>query len=167
MGEVKGETFMRMLVALVESVLLYGTEVGSAVRVVKSSWEAEAQGHSKLEKMLDTGCKLRCVDVASKRVWRIVAKLRGGMAELRVKTGRWCGLKRVERLCKQCMQQDIEDKEHFLLKCWSVTEEREVMQRYLIESVEGFQEMSDRLNVAVMQDYTCREERVGRMLEKM
>ena len=130
MGEVKGETFMRMLEALVESVLLYGTEVGSAVRMVKSSWEAEAQGHSKLDmlqRLLNTGCKLRCVDVISKRVWRIVAKLRGGMAELRVETGRWCGLKREERLCKQCTQQFIENEEYFLLKCWSVMEEREVM----------------------------------------
>ena len=140
------------------------------MRMVKSSWEAEAQGHSRLDmlqRLLDTGCKLRCVDVTSKRVWRIVVKLRGGMAELRVETGGWCGLKREERLCKEYMQQVIENEEYFLLKCWSVKEEKEVMQRYLIESVERFQEMSDRLNIAVMLDYTCREERVGRMLEKM
>ena len=34
--------------------------------------------------------------------------------------------------------------------CGCVTEEREVMERYMIESVEGFQEMSDKLKVAVM-----------------
>ena len=34
--------------------------------------------------------------------------------------------------------------------CECVTEEREVMERYMIESVEGFQEMSDKLKVAVM-----------------
>ena len=37
------------------------------------------------------------------------------------------------------------------------------------EIVAGIQEMSDRLYVVVMLDYTyaCREEKVGRMLEKM
>ena len=45
-----------------------------------------------------------------------------------------------------------------------VTEEREVVERYLIESVEGYQEMSDRWKVVVVLDYACREERVGRMI---
>ena len=45
--------------------------------------------------------------------------------------------------------------------------EREVMEMYLSESVEGFEDMTDRLKVAVMLDYACRDGRVGRMLEKM
>ena len=45
--------------------------------------------------------------------------------------------------------------------------EREVLEMYLSESVEGFEDMTDRLKVAVMLDYACRDERVGRMLEKM
>ena len=36
---------------------------------------------------------------------------------------------------------------------------------YLIESVEEVKEMSDRLKVAVMLDYSCREKRVGRIPE--
>ena len=142
----------------------------SAVRSVKSSWEAEAQDRSKLDvlqRLLVNGCKARCVDVASKSVRRIVAKLRGRTAELRVETGRWCGLKRDERLCKQCTKQEVEDEEHFLLRCGDMMKEREVMEMYLSESVEGFEDMTDRLKVAVMLDYACRDERVGRMLEKM
>ena len=38
---------------------------------------------------------------------------------------------------------------------------------YLIESEEGYQEMSVRLQVAVMLDFACRDERVEGMLEKM
>ena len=56
----------------------------SAFRMVKSSWEAETHDRSKLDvlqRALVNGCKLRCVDVASKRVQRIVAKLRDGTAE--------------------------------------------------------------------------------------
>ena len=37
---------------------------------------------------------------------------------------------------------------------------------YLIETVEEFKEMSDRLKVAVMLDYSCREKRVRRTPEK-
>ena len=37
---------------------------------------------------------------------------------------------------------------------------------YFIESVEEVKKMSDRLKVAVMLDYSCREKRVGRMPEK-
>ena len=29
-------------------------------------------------------------------------KLRGGMAELQIETGRWCGLGRNERICTNC-----------------------------------------------------------------
>ena len=36
---------------------------------------------------------------------------------------------------------------------------------YLFELVEGVKEMSNRLNVEVMLDYSCRERRVGRMPE--
>ena len=32
----------------------------------------------------------------------MLAKLRGGTAELRIETGRWSGLNRDERICKNC-----------------------------------------------------------------
>ena len=64
-------------------------------------------------------------------------------------------------------KQEVEDEEHFLLRCGDMMKEREVMEMYLSESVEGFEDMTDRLKVAVMLDYACRDERVGRMLEKM
>ena len=56
-----------------------------------------------------------------------MAKLRGGTAALRMETGRWGGLKREERLCKQCRREEVEDEEHFLLRCEGWTQEREVM----------------------------------------
>ena len=39
-------------------------------------------------------------------------KLRGGTAELRIETGRWCGLRRDER-CKMCDREEVEDVEYF------------------------------------------------------
>ena len=32
-----------------------------------------------------------------------------------METGRWNNLKREERICKQCEEEEVEDEEHFLL----------------------------------------------------
>ena len=43
-----------------------------------------------------------CGDRVYKMERRMMVKLRGGTAELRVETGRWCGLSRGEQCCKNC-----------------------------------------------------------------
>ena len=52
--------------------------------------------------------------------------LRGGTAALRIETGRLNGLKREERICRQCTMGEIQDEEHFLLRCEDLNQEREV-----------------------------------------
>ena len=59
------------------------------------------------------GSEDRCMDVKCKRLRRMLAMLRGGSAALRIETGRWNGLKREERICRQCTMGEIEDEEHF------------------------------------------------------
>ena len=62
-----------------------------AVGMVKGRWDAEAQDRSKLDvlqRLWVNGHKLKCGNVASKRVRKTVAKLRGGTAELGVETAR-------------------------------------------------------------------------------
>ena len=44
-------------------------------------------------------------------------KLRGWTAELRIETGRWCGLIRDQQICKNCDAGEVEDVKHFLLHC--------------------------------------------------
>ena len=63
------------------------------------------------------GSKGRCMDVKCKRLRRMLAMLRGGTAALRIETRRWNGLKREERICRQCTMGEIEDEEHF---CYGV-----------------------------------------------
>lgn len=94
-------------------------------------------------------------------------KLRGGTEELRIETGRWNGLKGEERVCKQCTQEEGESAEHSLVWCEYLAKEREVMEQWMSEQVEGFQEMSDRKKVAMVLDLAHREGRVGRAVEKM
>ena len=67
-----------------------------AWREVKKEWEAEARERSKLKVMrglLAIDGKARCADVNCKSRRRILAKLRGGTAALRMEAGRWGGLK--------------------------------------------------------------------------
>ena len=85
---------------------------------------------------MDKDCKGRSAQIESKEVRRMVTKLRGGTAQLRIKTGRWKGEGREERKCKECSGQEVEDAKHFLLKCarWQQDEREE-----LIERVKGTQ----------------------------
>ncbi len=68
-------------------------------------------------------------------------KLRGGMAELRIETGRGCGLRRDERICKMCDEREVEDVERFLLHCNGMAEERKEMVRVMNEILEEWQEI--------------------------
>ena len=63
---------------------------------------------------MDCGCKARCVkiDYKRQRPKDVKMKLRGGTAELRIETGRWCGLEKDERICKMCDEGKVKDVEH-------------------------------------------------------
>ena len=90
----------------------------SAWREAKWKWEAEAQERSNLvvmHRLLVHGNKDRCMDVRCKRLRKILPMLRGGTAALRIETGRWNGVKREERTCRQCMMGEMEGEEHFML----------------------------------------------------
>ena len=53
--------------------------------------------------------------------------MRGGTAELREETGRWKGQPREERICTLCSVPEIEDVEHFLLRCGFFSEEQKAL----------------------------------------
>ncbi len=60
-----------------------------------------------MQSLLVHGSKDRCMDVKCKRLRRMLAMIRGGSAALRIETGRWNGLKREERICRQCTMEEI------------------------------------------------------------
>jgi len=151
------------------------TEIGHmmrdiAWREVKKEWEAEARERSKLEVMrglLAIDSKARCVDFNCKSQRRIMAKLRGGTAPLRMETGRWGDLKGEERLCKQCKLEEVEGEEHFLLRCEGWTQEREVVTKCMERLVGEFCTAADDRKVALILVQACYDGRVGRAVEKM
>ena len=72
-----------------------------AWREVREVWREAAREQPKLEvigNLMDAECKAGCVEIECKMQRRMMVKLRGGTAELRVETGRWCGLSGGERL---------------------------------------------------------------------
>ena len=48
---------------------------------------------------------------------RMMLKLQGATAPLQVEMGRWWGVKREERICKECNSSEVEDVVHWLLRC--------------------------------------------------
>ena len=58
-----------------------------------------------------------CVFLKSRAERRMMLKLRGGTAAFHIEIGRWRGLKREERVCKECDSGEVEDVCHWLLQC--------------------------------------------------
>ena len=143
-----------------------------AWREVRASWKQEMSEKPKLEVLrmiVDKDCKGRSAQIESKEVRRMVTKLRGGTAQLRIETGRWKGEGREERKCKECSGQEVEDAKHFLLKCARWQDEREE----LIERVKGtqrggeFEAADDDEKLAMILDGACKERGVEMAIRKM
>ena len=69
-------------------------EVKQLLKDNAAVWREKAKGSSKLEvtgKLMDNECKACCVGMDCKRRRWMMAKLRGGTAELGVEIGRWQG----------------------------------------------------------------------------
>ena len=90
-----------------------------AWREVRGGWKKEAQRHPKLEgigSLMEQECEGRGMMVKCKRRRRRLVKLRGGTAELEVETGRWRGVSREERICKNCRGGEVEDVGHLVMR---------------------------------------------------
>ena len=146
------------------------TYIDVAWREVRGGWKKEAQRHPKLEgieSLMEQECEGRGMMVKCKRRRRRLVKLRGGTAELEVETGRWCGVRREERICKNCRGGEVEDVRHLVMRCTYVEEEREKLEELMSERVKEWQGMDDNVKVTVVMDRACTDEDVGRAVERM
>ena len=185
-GEVKGATFVRLLEMLVESVLLYGVEAwgrGGQLDAVKNVQMRAARiflgvgRHHPLVSLqfemdmlpvkLDNECKARCVGMDCKRRRRRMAKLRGGTAELGIEIGRWHGLRREDKVCKECGNGEAEDTEHFVMRCAYVVEERKRLENLMSSRVKRWYELGDNEKVVRIMDRACCDEAVARAVESI
>ena len=128
-----------------------------ASRKVDSMLAKELEEKMKLgmmKQMTELGIDSSCATVRSKRARRMLVKLRGGTAPLQIEMGRWQGVERERRICKECESEKIEDVCHWLLQCptW------EHLRIPLIDTVaemDGFRGKSDREKTAFILSQAC------------
>ena len=92
---------------------------------------------------MDNDCKAHRVGMDCRRHRRRMAKLRGGTAELGIEIGRWHGLRREDRVCKECGNGEVEDTDHFVMRCAYIVKERERLKNLMSSRVEGWHEMGE------------------------
>ena len=103
--------------------------------VAERQWMKECKGISKLrtyircKKKLEVSAYLQVEDLEGRRR---LARLRSGTNCLRVSTGRWEGRPAEKRMCLVCWK-EVEDEEHYLMKCIRYKKEREETQERIIK----------------------------------
>ena len=89
-------------------------------RKVRKEWDQEMETKPKLEmlkKIVRLGEWSKCARVGRRADRRLMMKLRGGTAGFQIETGRWRGVIRQERVCKECDSGEVEDVDHWLIRC--------------------------------------------------
>ena len=84
-----------------------------------------------------------------------------------IEVGRWNGVRREDRVRKGCGNWEVEDTDHFVMRCEYMVEERVSMERLMIDRVEGWNELGAKEKTVMMMDRVCRDEVVARAVEKM
>ena len=84
----------------------------------------------------------------------MLVKLRGGTAPFQIELGRWQGVERKRRICKECESDEIEDVCHWLLLCpgW---EHLRIPVIDEVAEMDGFQGKSSREKTAFILSQAC------------
>ena len=141
-----------------------------AWRMIQQDWWKDIEERPKLSvlrKVMELGCEARCVNVDIKRHRRILMRLRGGTAQLRIETGRWRGVSRELRWCQECGKNEVEDVVHWLLRCEAWRDGRKQLLSIMNEVVEGFDNLKDEDKMAWILEMGCREVTVMRKIEDL
>ena len=76
-------------------------------------------------------CESSCAVLRRKRDRNMMMKLRGGTAAFQIEVGRWKGVAREERVCKECSSGELEVVCHWMLRCHAW----DIVRRPLVEEV--------------------------------
>ena len=95
-----------------------------ACRCMEKDWMEDLGSKPKLcvlNSVYVNGLNGRCWKV-QKSHRRMLMMLRDGSAPLQIETGRWKGVPRGESLCRECGMNEVEDCDHWLLRCsrWDI-----------------------------------------------
>ena len=76
-------------------------------------------------------------------------------------------MRREDRVCKECENREVEDIEHFVMRCKALNEEREELMEKMMKVVTGLDELEEEKNVVWILDLACRNESIARGVEKL
>jgi len=90
-------------------------------------WHADMMSMSKLQIYSNIkegfGLETYVRDNTGYKIRSLITSIRAGTLPIELERGRWRGVKRENRICKQCSLGEVEDLHHFLLKCPCYSEE--------------------------------------------
>ena len=141
-----------------------------AKRMIEDEWACELSTKPKLailRLLKEKGSESRCLDVASKSQRRVMMMLRGGTAPLMIESGRWQGLPREERMCRECQSGKVEDVSHWLLECDAWCTERQPLLRCMRDFITDFDNLCDDDKLVWVLDKGCRHLSVLKVIMKM
>ena len=93
--------------------------------------------------------------------------LRGGTAPLMIESGRWRGLPREERRCRECQSGKIEDVSHWLLECDAWGTERQTLLQCMRQMINNFDSLGDDDKLICILDKGCKHASVLKAIMKM
>ena len=137
-----------------------------AWRKTREEWGREMKVKPKLimlKKITDLEEWAGCVGLRRRADRRMMIKLRGGTAAFQIETGRWRGVAREERVCKECESGKIEDAEHWLLRCEAWKSHREP----LLALMQEHQEADDDNLPAFLLFFACRNYKALSIISNM
>ena len=97
-----------------------------------------------------------CFEMTLGRLLQLQYKIRGGTIGLRIETGRWRGQPREERICQSCSSVEIEDVEHWLIRCSAMNHWRQPVFNLLQMHVNNFNEFTDENKLRVLLHMACK-----------
>ena len=130
-----------------------------AWRNVRDEWRKEMHEKPKLSMMkLISDCEVKssCALLKSKAERRMMLKLRGGTAAFQIEMGRWHGVKREDRICKECDSGEVEDVCHWLLQCSAWDHHRRPLLKAMDEAKEDLSGKSNGDVAALVLSLACR-----------
>ena len=140
-----------------------------AWRKVRSMLTKEMEERPKLcmmKQIAELEFESSCAVMKRKRDRRMMIKLRGGTAAFQIEMGRWQGVEREERVCRECLSGEVEDVCHWLLRCPAWDHLRLPLVQEM-RQIDGFQGQSPEKQTAFVLSFACTNHTILTYLNSM
>ena len=99
---------------------------------------------------------------------RMLMMLRGGSAPLQIEIGRWKGVPREERLCRECGMNEVEDCDNWMLWCsrWDI-ERRHLLTNVQQRLPNSASATNDTQGSAAITHLACKDRRTAQLIYSM